>query len=221
MTENIYYDKHHVSHEPRIIRSIPHHEHLKIHHNIPIKNELNLKMRQYEKLVQVSVALKNWLRAYKRDFDENPIEIPLGNLEKKKKQILKEILVLIRDDLKKVKHIKGVGVRYLAGLLAYAHPERFSNLHKFLHYCGRKGSSRISKKYNHKVSSLVHQMTTEAVIHKDQKYYPLYKKIKEDLKTKHPTYSKIKIHSMALNRIGTFLLKEIYSLFKYGGKSHG
>lgn len=212
MTESIV--KHHISHKPPIVQFIPLKKHQKIHDNIPIISDLSLKMRQYDWLVKVSVMLKNWSTAYKRQFGENPIDIGLAEIEMKKKEILKDAKVIIREDLKKVTHIKGLGVRFLAGLLAYAHPSRFSNLHKFLHYCGYKGSAKISKKYSRKVCSLVHQIAKSLLMHKDPEYYSLYQKLRNDLRSKYPNARKIKTYNIAINRVGTFFLKEIYYIFR-------
>lgn len=214
MTESIV--KHHISYKPPIEQLIPLEEHQKIHGNIPIISDLNLKMRQYDWLVKVSVMLKNWSTAYKRQFGENPIDMGLEKIDMKKKEILKDVRMMIQEDLKKVKHIKGLGVRYLAGILAYGHPSRFSNLHKFLHYCGYKGSAKVSKRYNRKLSSLVHQIAKSLAMHKDPKYYPLFKSIRQQLKKRHPNYSKMKTYRIALNRVGTLFLKEIYHIFHRG-----
>jgi hypothetical protein len=49
---------------------------------------------------------------------------------------------------------------------------------------------------------------------KDPKYYALYLKFKEDAKARTPGKSKIAIHRIAINRTATFILKEIYELFR-------
>ena len=63
--------KHHVSYNPAIVVEIPIYEHHRIHGNVPIKNELTLKMRRYDYLTKLSVMLKNWLSAYKSEFDQD------------------------------------------------------------------------------------------------------------------------------------------------------
>jgi len=203
-------EKHHMSYSPAIIELIPRRKHQAIHGNVPISNELNLKMRQYDKLVKLSVMLQNWRTSYEREFGQNPIHVGLEQIDNKKKEMLANIEKIIKNDLKKIKHIKGLGIRYLAGLLAYAHPERFRTLHKFLLYCGYKGSF---PRYNRKVKSIVNRIAIHLIMCKDKHYYPLYLKIKKDLKKRFPTYKKGKIDGMAKNRLGTFLLKEVYRLF--------
>jgi len=205
------FDKHHIT--PTEIVLVPHKQHQKIHNNVPINTEINLKMRQYDKLVQLSIMLKNWKTSYEKEFGCNPIDIGLEQILNKKKELLKDAKVLIKDDLRKVKHIKGLGTRYLAGLLAYAHPKRFRNLHRFLLYCGYKGNNL---KYSRKVKSIIHQVVINLIMHKDKHYYALYLKIKNDLNKKFPKYRNGRIDGMARNRVGTFLLKEVYTLFRDG-----
>lgn len=211
MKQNTPLDRHHVSYSPPKVVLIPHRGHQRIHNNLPIINPLNLKMRQYDKLVNLCRMIKNWTKAYKREFGEEPIDVGLAELERKKKEILKEVKLLIDDDLAKVQHIKGLGVRYLAGLLAYAHPNRFPNVGRYLYYCGYTNASKITKRYSRKTSSLVHQVAVELIRGKDPKYYPLYLKIKEEQPKDFP---KIKKHRIAINKMATIFLKEFYYLFR-------
>lgn len=51
-------DKHHITKDKTT--EIDHKLHQKIHGTEPIISVLNLKMRQYDKLVKLSVMLKNW-----------------------------------------------------------------------------------------------------------------------------------------------------------------
>ena len=208
-----YLDKHHVSYDPSKTHMILHKEHQKLHGNVAIISDLTLKMRQYDKLVKLSVMLKNWLKSYQREFDLNPIDIGLEAIENKKQELMKDAKSMITDDLEKVKHIKGLGIRYLAGILAYAHPSRFASLRKFLHYCGHKQSSKVTNRYSRKICSLTRQIAISLIRQKNPIYYPLYLKIKGDLSKRNPNLRKVVIHEMALNRTGTFLLKEIYQIF--------
>jgi len=202
--------RHHVSYNPPIVIKIPHRIHQEIHGITPKISDLSLKMRQYDKLVQLSVSIKNWMRAYEREFDEVPIDVGLEIIEAKKKELLKEVEKLIKDKIKKVQHIKGLGVRYLAGLLAYAHPKDFPNVGRYLYYCGYTKASKLTKRYNRKVCGLVFQIVETMIKCKDPKYYPLYLKIKSELPREYP---KIKRHRIAVNRIGTIFLKDFYHLF--------
>lgn len=205
-------ERHHVSYKPEIIEDIPRRKHQKIHGNIPIDTPLSRKLRQYDAITKLVASMKNWVKAHEKDFGERP-DIGLEHAKELKKQLMKEIKEMIKEDLKKVEHIKGLGVRYLAGILAYAHPNRFPSLRKFLFYCGFKQSSRILKKYNHRIPSLVHRIVVKLIMNKDSKYYPLYKQIKKQLAKKNPDYTKAKINGVCMNRVGTLLLKELYGLF--------
>jgi hypothetical protein len=205
--------RHHISYNPPEVVVVCQKCHEKIHGNIPIVNDLNLKMRQYDMLVKLSVIIRRWRSTYKRTFGLNPIRLNSTQIEKKKQDIMGDVRNMLRNEVNEVSHIKGFHTRYLAGILAYAHPNRFPSLRKFLVYCGYKQSAKITGRYNRKVCSLVNQLARSVIIYKDEKYYPLYLKIKQDLAKRYPNYSKTKIDAMAKNRVGTFLLKEIYSLF--------
>jgi hypothetical protein len=211
-------ENHHTSLLTNTTTTIPRFEHQKIHDIIPNKTDLSIKMRQYDAIVKLIVMQKNWLKSHKKDFgittDLSVFAKNILELEVIKKKLMITVREVIKDDFKLVDNINGLGIRYLVGILAYAHPHRFSNLHKFLVFCGYKASSKKSKKYNRKVCSIIHMVGKELIIKKDEKYYNLYLKIKEDLRKKNPTYTKGRIDSMTINRISTFLLKEVYSLFR-------
>lgn len=205
-------DEHHISHDPEITVMIPHREHQEIHNSVPIVSSLSLKMREYDALTKMIVVQKNWLHGFEKDFGYRP-DVGLHHFAQLKKQLMKEVKQMVIEDLKKVKHIKGLGVRYLAGLLAYANPKRFRTLHRYLLYCGYKGAYR---KFNRTVKSIVYQIVVQLIMHKDGHYYPLYLKIKEDIRKRFPKYRKIKIDRISKNRLGTFFLKEFYRIFTGG-----
>lgn len=205
--------KHHVSRESFDIQLLCHSCHRRVHNNVPIVSNLNLKVRQYNAVVRLFVMVRNWKSSFLREYGRNPIVLNLKDIRNEKQKLAKQIKPLVSDELKKVAHIKGIGSILLAELLAYAHPNRFSSLRKFLHYCGFKESSVITKRYSRKTCSVVHQMAVSLVRHKDSHYYPLYLKIKRDLDLHYPNYTKAKRNGMAINRLGTFLLKELYRIF--------
>lgn len=47
-------------------------------------------------------------------------------------------------------------------------------------------------------------------MHKDDHFYPLYLKIKADLRDRFPEYPKYKIEGIVKNRVATFIAKAIY-----------
>jgi hypothetical protein len=212
MPETKYMDKHHVSRHPPKTVLTPHRDHQKIHNKVPIIDELTLKMRQYEKIIQLSVMLKNWKHSFNREFGVSPINISMEQLGAEKKKILREVELLIRNQLQllKVPHIMGIGTCSLAELLAFAHPERFPTLNRYLFYCGYTKASKITKRYNRKVCGLIFRITNQ-LIRENPKYYALYRKIKEEQPA---DFSKIRKHRVAMNRVATLFLKEFYCLFK-------
>lgn len=178
--------------------------------------QVNFMMKRYLHFMKDCARFKNREKAYLREFGENQAYSNiLEILEGKKKEALKKVKPLLKDELRKVEDIKGVGLRLLAGLLASAHPKRFSTLSKYLAYCGYKSSSWQNGrgKFNRIAKTLAWQMTKNVIMQKDAKFYPLYLKIKENLRLKNPEGSKGKIDGMARNRVSTFILKELYSRF--------
>ncbi len=209
-TENHHPDK---KNKPKETVPIPRREHQKIHGTEPHNTPLSRTMREYDKVNTILVTMKNWSTAYQKDFDKTP-EIGLEQAILLKKTLSKELKVLMKDELPKVKHIKGFGVISLAGILAYAHPNRFPSKRKFLFYCGYTQASRKLKRYSRRIKPIMHELSKETIIYKDAKYYPLYIKFKEDLSKRYPERSKKAIDVIARNRIATYLLKEIYELFR-------
>jgi hypothetical protein len=209
-TENHHPDK---KNKPKETVPILRREHQKIHGTEPHDTPLSRTMREYDKVNTILVTMKNWSTAYQKDFDKTP-EIGLEQAILLKKTLSKELQVLMKDELPKVKHIKGLGSRYLAGILAYAHPDRFSSQRKFLFYCGYTQASRIRKNYCRRIKPIMYNLVESVIMAKDPKYYTLYLKFKEDAKIRNPDKPKMAIHRIAVNRTATFLLKEIYELFR-------
>jgi transposase len=185
-----------------------------LHGNVPVVTELSLLVRQYDYLTKMSVAIENYLSAFKREFGVNPIKVDTSELEAKRRELVKQINELVKSNAEKTQHLKGVGGLLLAKLLAYAHPKRFPSLRKFLAYCGYKQSSAETGRYNRKAKKTVKLMVDTLIMNKDDFYYPLYELIRCDLEKKHPEYPRHKIDGMTRNRVGTFLLKELYRLFR-------
>lgn len=204
---------HHISYVPEITIQLSLEKHHEIHRTIPNKSELATLMRQYDKIVKLSVMVQNWQTAFSKEFGKEKIFVDLSFVNKEKQRVLKEASKYFTKELSIIK-IKGVGIRFLAGILAYAHPQRFSSKKKFLHYCGYTNSSHITNKYSRKVHSLGYLIARRVIMAKDGKYYPLYQKIKTKLSLKNPTYSKGKIDGMARNRVGTAIFSEIYHKLK-------
>ena len=182
--ENHHPDK---KNKPKETVPIPHREHQKFHRIEPNDTPLSRIMREYDRVNAIIVTMKNWSTAYQKDFDIAP-DIGLEKILQFKKTLTKKLSILVKDELPKVDHIKGIGPRYLAGILAYAHPSRFPSLRKFLFYCGYTQASRTNKNYNRRIKPIMRLLAESVIMHKDTKYYPLYHKVKEELSQKPKTH---------------------------------
>jgi hypothetical protein len=182
---------------------------------LPQRKDIQIRyiMGQYLHYMKEHASFRRRQQAYEKEFgkSETYSEI-LVTLKKNKVEALKKLEPLLSEELSKIGDIKGIGLRYLAGLLATAHPKKFPTRSKYLSYCGYKNSSwnRGSGKYNRVAKCLAWQMSKSIILHKDPKFYTLYLKFKDDLRVKYPDYSKAKINGMAINRTSTFILKELY-----------
>jgi len=191
-------------------------------HKLPIPDCLEIQSRflmdKYIHFMMDCARFKNRQKSYEKEFGESEAytEI-LQILERRKKETLAKVKLLLEKEIEKVKDIKGIGIRYLAGILTVAHPKKFSSLSKYLAYCGYKESSwqEGRGKYNRVAKTLAWQMTKSLIMHKDPKFYPLYLQIKKDITNRHPDFPKARLNGMSMNRISTFLLKELYGRFSY------
>jgi len=178
---------------------------------------LLMKMRMYDRLTKMCAALKNYRQSFIREFGDNKtlevIDKAIESLEKERNKKLAEIRPHISRELTLVKHIKGIDLRYLAALLIYAHPSKFESVKRFLSYCGYRGLCKHSNRYSRRVKHIAHQIAMQLVRHKDNRYYPIYAEIKENLSKKHPDYSEKRIKNMAINRLATYFLKDFYKMF--------
>jgi len=229
--EEQFTERHHVEREPfEITERIPRLKHQQIHDNVPNKTELSVLMRQYNAPTKLFVMTNNWTKSHKIDFNVE-IDIGLNNIKKLRREKLKEIKTIIYELLPLTEGIKGFGIKSLAGILAYANPNRFPTLSKYLAYCGyidnvyyrdpKKGYTKgnLRRHYLPKAHSIFWVIATRTIIFRDERYYSLYLKMKQDLCGKHPNYRKIAIHKMAVNRVATFICKDIFKLFKRLGES--
>jgi len=199
--------------QPNYTVPITHKEHRKLHRKTPIDTPLARKMRQYDKITIIIAAMKNWQTGYEKDFDDKP-DIGLVQATHLKEKLMKEITIILGSEIKKVNHIKGFGPRCLAGILAYAHPSRFPSLRKYLFYCGYTEASRKNKCYRHSVKGIMFLLVGNLMKQKDKHYYPMYLEFKEKLRVKFPTKPKMAIHMIAINRTATFILKEVYQIWR-------
>jgi len=209
--ETLAIENHHIDKQryPKLTVNMPRKEHQKLHHKLPIDTPLAREVHQYIMLTKMIQITKNWRISYLKEFGEQ-VPIDVSNITKAKRQKRKQIVEMIVSDRQKILIGKGLYDIYLAIILAFAHPSRFSSCRKFLHYCGYTQSAKLSKKYRRDVHSAGNQIARYLIMTKDLKYYPLYKNIKEQFSRKYPDYPKIKVDRMVKNRIATLALKEIY-----------
>ncbi len=180
------------------------------------KQELDERMvySYYCKLTSLISSLKNKQRSLSKEFGKGlpQVGLMLQELENEKKQVLRYFSKF--NEKRKIVGIRGLGVRYLAGILIRANPHKFRSLSAYLRYCGYKGSVEETGRYSRHARSLYHQLCSEVIMHKDNEFYPLYLKLKADVKERFPDYPKGKIDGMARNRLSTFLAKRIYFYFR-------
>lgn len=209
--ENHHPDK---KNKPDFTIPISHKEHQKIHNTTPIMTYLSKRIREYTMLCRMTITMKQWLIAYKKDFDKTP-DIGLKKIESLKNKMVREFKKLSLE-YKEFSgfNIRGIGAITLMTILAYAHPNRFPSLRKFLFYCGYKQSSRVLKHYNRKIKPAMYNSVLCVIKYKDEKFYPLYLKLKDEISKQFPNKSKYTQNKMAMNRTATFILKEIYDKFK-------
>ncbi len=106
--------------------------------------------------------------------------------------------------------IKGLGQRLWLGIIVTANPTNFPCLSAYLRFCGLTSDVMATHKYNRHAKMLYHLLAEETMKQRDLKFRPLYDKIKAELVVKFPDYTKMHIHNATLNRVATFLAKDIY-----------
>ena len=202
-----------------LIRELWHEQPERFHKlSIPQRKDLQVTflMGWYLQFMKETARSKMRQKSCEKEYghSESYVEI-ITSLEKQKKAVLDKLKPLLEEEMNKVEDLNGIGLRYIAGLLAAANPKRFPTLSKFLSYCGYKESSwqEGKGKFNRDAKCLAWQMSKSIILHKDPKFYPLYLKLKQDLRNKYPDYSKAKTNGMAINRTSTFILKELYSRY--------
>lgn len=175
--------------------------------------KLNYLTRRYRWLTNQLGRFKNAKGALESEHGPTELTSKMDELikqfEKEKENVLKEASSLVEYEASRIK-IKGVKTALITRLLSVAHPKDFTFLQYYLQYCGRTKFSRKSHKFSRDASGDAYYMAHETIMTKDPTFYPLYLKIKADLKAKYPDYWAKKINGMAINRLSTHILKYIY-----------
>lgn len=191
--------------------------------------ELRRLATQYRQVTRDCARFKNIIQAHEWEFGvEDGYAGAIVSLEQTKKILLKKMRPYIKDDLKKFKtanpDIKGVGIALIAQLLASAHPKNFSSLSRYLAYIGYKartfyktfenGKGKGRGQFGRDAHNVVVLMANGAIRAKaectDKWYYSIKAQFQED----NPTWSNGMCHGKAKNRLGTYILKQIYHSLK-------
>jgi hypothetical protein len=178
---------------------------------LPEKDDIKLSylMAKYQHFMKDCVRFKNRQKAYEKEFGKSETYTKIiSQLKKEKKKCLSEVEPLIKEVFNRV-YTKGLGIRYVAGLLAAANPKKFKTLSAYLHYCGYKDYA--GTKYNREAKTLAFQCAESFIKHNNPKYRELYDEIKKDKQTKFPDATKGKIHGVTMNKVATFFLKDFYN----------
>ena len=174
--------------------------------------KFSVLMSKYAHLTMDWVRFGHRQKAYEREFGEKVYKEIIKKLDSERRKVLKEVEPLIEDELQKLKNIKGLGLKLVAGMLSVAHPKNFQSLSRYLAYCGYKDS--VGNKYSRKAKTTAYLIARSFIMNKNPEFYQLYLKIKQDLKAKFPKDSKTRINNKAINRLTTFALKRIYRTIK-------
>jgi len=196
-------------------------------------------MAKYEAVTKELVGQKNRRHAFIKEFGNGDIyDVSITQMEVEKKSLLKVVKPLVKTELGLVDHIKGVGPALVARILAMAHPNKFKSKSAYLKYLGFIDRSKLDEKERHKyhrgAKSVYFLMAESTMKQRD----PEYRKIYDDVKAKQLALTcascwltkagkkcrkrkadnqpvcKIRIHTVALNRVSTALAKYFYVTLK-------
>lgn len=183
----------------------------------------------YMRITKTLAGIKNIQKAQIKEYggELEDIKEQIKYLEKKKKELLKPLEKWVKPYLKQTEDIKGLGPRYLIEVLLFAPPKKFHCLSAYLSYCGYKGSAywkidqkggkKKAGKYNHNVHAAYYCIVTEIIKHRiksPNKFGKMYDEFKKNIAKKNKDWTKGKINGVTINRIATFVAKEIYNRFK-------
>lgn len=186
----------------------------------------------YRQVTRDIVRFKNIAQGHEWEFDIKG-DVAYGdaikNLETLKKDVFKQMKPFVKEELRrfrKLKGIKGIGPMLLAQLLAIAHPRNFETLSKYLAYCGCKASTFYKEfdpetgkgngrgKHNWEAKVIGYLMAKCVLRAKDPCLEKWYYGIKERFHEEHPEWSDGICHGKAMNRLRTYIMKEIYDCLK-------
>ena len=190
----------------------------------------------YLRVTKTLAGIKNIQKAQQREYGEelDDIKDQIKQLEKRKKELLKPLELWVKPYLKQVKDIKGLGPRYLIEILLFANPKKFPCLSAYLKYCGFKGVCKETHKFNRNVKSAYYMVVDGIIKHRNHNknngetninlktkykvnsplsFGNMYDKFKKNIVEKNPDWTKGKQNGVTINRIATFVAKDIYKRF--------
>ena len=116
----------------------------------------------------------------------------------------------------------------------FANPKKFPCLSAYLKYCGYKGVCKETNRFNRKVKSAytmvvdgiikhrnhgkdkgetIDHIKTKKTLNSPLSFGQMYDEFKKNIVEKYPDYPKYRTNNMTINRIATFVSKEIYKRF--------
>jgi len=186
--------------------------------------ELRKLYTMYRQITRDITRFKNIISSHNWEYGtEKGYNGAVEVLEVTKKDILKQMIPYIKEDLSSFKEetgIKGIGPALMAQLLAVAHPKNFSSLSKYLAYVGCKASTFYKTfengkgsgrgRFNRDASQTGYLMVSGVMRAKDPITEEWYYVIKEKFQKEHPDWSNGICHGKASNRLRTQIMKRIY-----------
>lgn len=122
--------------------------------------------------------------------------------------------------IKQEPNIRGLGRRLWVGIIVSANPTYFKSVSSYLRYCGLVNHKTLENMSNgggayYKFSrhaNMLYRLISENVVKWDKGYYRgLYDKLKNDMTNKYGGERKFRINNATLNRLSTFIAKDIYN----------
>jgi len=175
---------------------------------------LTEKVREHKLLTKALSQIKQINSSDEQLFEYKNLKEALNYLEKKKKEVEKEIRQLIKTSKynQLIKQVDGINYISLAYFIVYVKDiRRFSNKWKFLAYCGVVPQQHSSGSFNVKKTTSKHNKELKRILYmasvgllRSKKYKEIYdKKIKEG-----------KHHFVAITHIAKRVAKQLYREWK-------
>ena len=162
------------------------------------------------------VGLSNQMKGFQRYFgsDGEGMKEALEILKKTEATYLREAKRNCPPIPERLQKIKGLGEGIWASILATANPINFKTLSRYLRFLGFVDKEQIGSKFNRLAKRNYYLLADQIIRHRDPQFRPFYDKVKGQFKERYPDWKAGKVNGMAVNRLCTFLAKEIYLGYK-------